>query len=272
MPVRFKNKYSMTVEENIFYAKRVLVDSIYKASRLEGVAVTYPQTYELFEGRTVAGLSVDDVIKVNNLKHGWSFILDHVDYPMDLRFIRQINQNVGAGLVWEAGNLRQSNVGIGGTNWIPDIPDLQRCTNRIQEIMAGAGSETDKAIEVMLFVMRSQMFNDGNKRTAQLAANQILVGAGAGVLAVPVEEQKNFLEKLIVFYETEEADGLAQFVYERCVAGPDMLEKDRPHDWEGKTNEDPSEKKESVVGLLEQKKLEARDSKPPRDPNKDLSL
>ena len=70
--------YTMSKADNIMYAKRCIVDSIYKQSRLEGIAVTFPETQEIYEGRSVSGLSVEDIIKVNNLKHGWQFIFDTI--------------------------------------------------------------------------------------------------------------------------------------------------------------------------------------------------
>ena len=57
----------MTVEEAIFLAKRDIVDLIYASAEIEGIGVTYPDTRELYEGRSVAGLSVDDILKINNL-------------------------------------------------------------------------------------------------------------------------------------------------------------------------------------------------------------
>ena len=68
------DKYQLTIEENVFLAKRNIVDSIYKESRLEGIVITFPETNEIYEGRAVAGMSVDDIVKVNNLKHAWQFI------------------------------------------------------------------------------------------------------------------------------------------------------------------------------------------------------
>lgn len=41
-----KNKYNMTKEDNIFFAKRKLVDNIYKSANLEGIAVTFADTLE----------------------------------------------------------------------------------------------------------------------------------------------------------------------------------------------------------------------------------
>lgn len=42
------DKYQLTVEENVFLAKRNIVDSIYKESRLEGIAITFPETNEIY--------------------------------------------------------------------------------------------------------------------------------------------------------------------------------------------------------------------------------
>lgn len=78
------NRYNMTVEDNIFYAKRNIIDSIWKEANVEGIAVTFPDTREIFEGRTVPGMSVNDTVAINNLKHAWQFIFDTIDVPVDL--------------------------------------------------------------------------------------------------------------------------------------------------------------------------------------------
>ena len=43
-----KNKYNMTQEDNIFFAKRKLVDNLYKSTRLEGIAVTFADIVEFY--------------------------------------------------------------------------------------------------------------------------------------------------------------------------------------------------------------------------------
>lgn len=204
-----QDKFSMEQQDNIFYAKRNIVDSIYSQSKLEGIAVTFPDTQEIYEGRSVAGLSVEDIVKVNNLKHGWEFLFDTVDYPLDLRYVRQLNKEIGVGIVTNAGDLRNSDVSIGGTSWKPEI----------QAIMNADLSVTERAITIMLYIMRSQMFFDGNKRTAQLAANQIMIQGGAGVLRIPVECQKEFFAKLIGYYETGNMREVKRFVYDTSIDG-----------------------------------------------------
>lgn len=75
-------------------------------------------------------MSVDDIVKVNNLKHAWQFMLDTVEYPIDLRYIRQLSQIIGDKIVPLAGELRVSDVNIGGTTWKPEIPDMDRISEK----------------------------------------------------------------------------------------------------------------------------------------------
>ena len=216
-----ENKYNLTAEDNIMYAKRNIVDSIYSEARLEGVGVTYPDTQEIYEGRAVAGLSIEETIKVNNLKHAWQFILENIDYPLNLRFVRQLNQEIGRGIVIDAGNLRRTDVKIGGTLWKPDIPNEEEVVRFFDGINSEAASATDVGIDVMLYIMRAQLFMDGNKRTAQLAANKIMISYGAGIISIPVDRQRDFLSLLINYYETADENDIKQFIYDFCIDGFD---------------------------------------------------
>ena len=213
----------MIQRDNILFAKRNLVDSIYSEARLEGIKVTFPEACQIVNERTVAGFSVDDTIKINNLKHAWEFILNTFNYPIDLRYIRQINSEVEKGVIFREGLLRETDVRIGGTSWKPDVPDEEIVKRFIKNVTDNKEfSATDRAIGTMLYIMRTQMFYDGNKRTAQLLANRIMIENGAGVLSIHVEDQDAFLEKLVNFYETDDEEDIASFVYERCIEGVNL--------------------------------------------------
>jgi prophage maintenance system killer protein len=67
--------------------------------------------------------------------------------------------------------------------------------------------------------MRKQIFLDGNKRTAMLAGNQVLIASGCGIISVPIEHQQAFRAMLIAFYETGDAEPIASFLYENCIDG-----------------------------------------------------
>ena len=87
-----KDKYNMSLEENIFVAKRNMVDSIWKSANLEGIAVTYPETEIIIEGMAVQNMYIKDINSVVNLKHAWNFLLENVEYPIDLGYLCKLHQ------------------------------------------------------------------------------------------------------------------------------------------------------------------------------------
>lgn len=213
------NKFSMSKEENIFLAKRNLIDNIYKSARLEGIAVTFPQTEAVFNGVNVSSLSVGDVVAINNLKHAWQFVFDTMEYPQtDFAFVCEVNRIIGAGLYNNAGFLRGMPVSIGGTTWRPDLPVKAEIINDIGEINK-AENATKKAIDLMLYIMRKQMFLDGNKRTAMICANRVLIENGAGLINIDVEHIEEFKTKLIGYYETNQKEEIQDFLFEKCLNG-----------------------------------------------------
>jgi Fic family protein len=212
-------KYSMTVEQNIFVAKRNIVDYIWKSARLEGIGVTFPDTDAIYNGINVPNLKVDDIIAINNLKHAWRFVLENIDYLIDYPFICKINQYVGGGnLIERAGFIRNIPVSIGGTTWKPEMPIESKIKEEIADIQK-IENPTERAITLMLHVMRRQMFLDGNKRTCMLAGNQVMIANGVGIISIPIEYHVEFKTLLVDFYESNKADDIKRFVYDKCIDG-----------------------------------------------------
>ena len=63
------------------------------------------------------------------------------------------------------------------------------------------------------------MFLDGNKRTAMLAGNQVMISSGCGVISVPIEQLREFTTLLVQFYESNDMKPLKAFVYDYCIDG-----------------------------------------------------
>lgn len=210
----------MTKEDNIFLAKRNLVDSIWKSANLEGIGMTYPQTQTVIDGMSVAGFSIDEINCVNDLKHGWQMILENIDKPIDIEYIKNTHRAVGKFTVANAGSFRTQYdyAGIGGTDWTPETPDEERFKKELAEILK-IKDETDRAIKVMLFLMRGQFFIDGNKRISMLIANKILIENGCGLVAIPIKVRMDFLVLLVEFYETNNDEKIIKFIYDNCLIG-----------------------------------------------------
>ena len=215
----FGNKYNMTPDENALFAKRNIVDSIWKEAHLEGIAVTFPQTNEIYEGRTVSGLTIKDTMVINNLKHAWFFVLDNLGADIDIRFVLEVNRLVGDNnVVLDAGRLRDYDVAIGGTKWIPEIPTADQVIETLKVIMA-LKNPVERGLRLFCEICRGQWFTDGNKRTAQLVANASLINEGCGVLSIATEDQQSAMELLIEYYETGNYSSLEKFLYDRALEG-----------------------------------------------------
>lgn len=79
-----KNKYNMTKDDNVFFAKRKLIDNISKSANLEGIAVTFADTYSFMNNVNTGNISIDDMLKLKGLKDGWEYILSTLDEDLTI--------------------------------------------------------------------------------------------------------------------------------------------------------------------------------------------
>ncbi len=217
-----KNKFNLTREQNVFVAKRNIVDYIWKSANLEGIGVTYPETQAIYDGGIVNGLTVDNIIAINNLKYAWQFILENDGIDYDFKALCQIHKLTCDKLVLDnnLGKLRTTPVNIGGTSWKPQFPIESQIKEELNELLnQETKTKTEIAIEVMLWIMRRQMFIDGNKRVAMLFANKIMIDNGCGIITIAQENQPIFFEKLIKYYETNDNKDLKEWLYKTSIDG-----------------------------------------------------
>ena len=217
-----ENKYNLTREQNVFIAKRNIVDYIWKSAILEGISVTYPETQVIFDNGIVNGLKVNEVIAINNLKYAWQFILEEDNGGYNFNTICEIHKLVCDKLVLDndLGHLRATLVNIGGTSWKPQFPIESQIKEELEELLnQKAKTKTEIAIEIMLWLMRRQMFIDGNKRVAMIFANKIMIDNGCGIITIANELQADFFTKLINYYETNDMEELKLWIYNNCIDG-----------------------------------------------------
>lgn len=220
-----KNKFNLTREQNVFVAKRNIVDYIWKSANLEGIGVTYPETQVIYDGGVVNGLTVDKIITINNLKYSWQFILENEDIEYDFKALCHLHKLTCDKLILDVnlGKLRTTPVSIGGTSWKPQFPVESQIKEELEQLLnQPEKSKTEIAIEVMLWIMRRQMFIDGNKRVGMLFANKIMIDNGCGIITIAQENQQTFFKKLINYYESGDNTDLKQWIYETSIDGIDL--------------------------------------------------
>lgn len=239
-----KDKQKEKQENSILLAKRNVVDSIWKSANLEGIAVTFPETEMIFDGMVAKNMYLKDVNAIINLKKAWEFIIEYVDYSIDLEYIFNINKIIGAENVTpKAGYIRTNDVQMGGTKWKPEIPDEEKIKNELNNIKK-IENPIEQATTLMLYLMRSQIFYDGNKRTALISANQVMLNKGAGIISIPIEEQTNFRNELINFYETNDMKKMQELIKNKCITEPNFQVKENNNleDFEQKLKNSKGEK------------------------------
>lgn len=214
-----QDKYNMTQEQNIFLAKRNIVDVIWKSAILEGIPVTFPETQKIYDGGNVAHLGIDQLQTINNLKHAWKYCLLTINDNIDINYISSIHSLVGNNIVEAPGKMRIYDVKMGGTNWMPKLPNKDDIPFLLSEYIKN-NNKTDSIITLMCKLMKLQYFNDGNKRTSMLIANHELIKNGKGIISIAEEYKEEFGAKLIDYYKDEkQIDNLKNLIYENCLDG-----------------------------------------------------
>ncbi len=101
-----QDKYNLTKKQNIFLAKRNLVDNIYANARMEGINITFPQTQTILEGVNVPELKLDEIQCILNLRDAWKYVINNIDEKFDIDFICKVNEFVARNESLSWGTLR----------------------------------------------------------------------------------------------------------------------------------------------------------------------
>ena len=206
------------VINNILFARANMKMNIYDQAVLEGVATSFPQTEEIIDNGKVNGMTATDVQKILNLKHAWEFILDKdvvaskTDYYMLCHIARIINE----GFFIDGGRIRGVPVAIGGSSYVPPLPNELDVKEKIQEIIEKQENAIDIAIDLCLYCMKTQIFLDGNKRASVIFANHYLISHGGGFLVIPEKKVSEFKKLLVKYYEGENISIIRSFMKINC--------------------------------------------------------
>lgn len=203
---------------NLDFARMNMKSNIYSQAVLEGVATTFPQTEEIIENGKVNGVTASDVQKILNLKHAWEFILDKdvIQCSSGYHILCHIAKLVNEGFYAEGGRIRGVPVTIGGTSYVPQIPVEIDVIEHIDEIINSNKDSVDIAISLCLYCMKTQIFNDGNKRAAVIFANHYLISKGEGFIAIPENDVPEFKRLLVCYYEGRDNGEIVEFMKTKC--------------------------------------------------------
>ncbi|QDY86901.1 cell filamentation protein Fic [Mycoplasma anserisalpingitidis] len=213
-----ESELSTDVLNNIAFARANMKMNIYNQAILEGVGTSFPQTEEIIDNGKVTGMTATDVQKILNLKHAWEFILDKdvVASKSDYYMLSHIARLVNEGFFAETGRIRRVPVTIGGSSYVPPLPNEMDIKEKIREITEKNDDAIDVAIKLCLYCMKTQIFLDGNKRASVIFANHYLISHGGGFLVIPKKEVPKFKNLLVKYYEGEDITIISDFMKKSC--------------------------------------------------------
>ena len=199
--------------------ERLGIDLSWKSSQIEGNTYTLLETERLLrESKTAEGKSKEEAVMLLNHKDALSFVLDNPDYLKELTVshIEDIHQLLTKDLSIDKG-LRRHRVGITGTNYHPLDNEFQirEAMRDACELINSKSNIFEKALLTLILLSYIQPFSDGNKRTARITSNAILIANDYCPLSFRSVDSIDYKKAMLIFYEQNSLYAFKQIFMEQ---------------------------------------------------------
>ena len=185
--------------------ERLGIDLSWKSSQIEGNTYSLLETERLLkEKQTASGKTKEEAVMLLNHKDALDFILDVPDYLKDLTIARI--EEIHTLLTKELGvesSIRHRRVGITGTNYTPLDNEFQirEALEDSVRLINGKSNIFEKALLALVLLSYIQAFTDGNKRTARIVSNGILIANGYCPISFRTVDSIDYKKAMLMFYE-----------------------------------------------------------------------
>lgn len=199
--------------------ERLGIDLSWKSSQIEGNTYTLLETERLLrESKTAEGKTREEAVMLLNHKDALSFVLDNPDYLKELTVshIEDIHQLLTKELSIDKG-LRRHRVGITGTNYHPLDNEFQirEAMRDACELINSKSNIFEKALLTLILLSYIQPFSDGNKRTARITSNAILIANDYCPLSFRSVDSIDYKKAMLIFYEQNNLYAFKQIFMEQ---------------------------------------------------------
>lgn len=185
--------------------ERLAIDLSWKSSQIEGNTYSLLETERLLkEKETASGKTKEEAIMLLNHKEAIDFIIENTDYviPLSVSKIEDIHSI----LIKELGvdkNIRKRRVGISGTNYRPLENEFQiaEALSNMCELLNSKENVFEKALLLLILISYIQPFADGNKRTARILSNAVLMNHKHCPISFRTVDSVEYKKAMLLFYE-----------------------------------------------------------------------
>lgn len=209
----------MTPNEYNKEMERLGIDLSWKSSQIEGNTYSLLETERLLrESKTANGKTQEEATMLLNHKYALRFILDNPDYLQELtvRHIEDIHSLLTKGLSVDKG-IRHRRVGITGTNYHPLDNEFQirEAMHDTCDLINSKEDVFEKALLALVLLSYIQAFSDGNKRTARITSNAVLIANGYCPLSFRSVDSIDYKKAMLIFYEQNNLYAFKQIFIEQ---------------------------------------------------------
>lgn len=185
--------------------ERLIIELSWKSSKIEGNTYTLLDTEKLIlENKEAAGHDKRESVMILNHKDAFTFVLNNSN---DFRILTRTNlEKLHSILIKDLSvgiGLRKNSVGITGSKYRPldNIYQIQEAVNALSSAASKMKTPYGKALIALLGISYIQPFEDGNKGTARLMTNALLLAHGCAPLSYRSVDENDYREAMLVFYE-----------------------------------------------------------------------
>lgn len=206
LQAQFKsNSSKLSSSEYKIELERLAIDLSWKSSQIEGNTYTLLETERLLKDKeTAAGKTKDEAIMLLNHKDALDFIIGHPEFikPLTVSSIEDIHSILAKDLGITR-NIRRRRVGISGTNYKPLENEFQikEALESMCVVINAKESIFEKALLALMLISYIQPFSDGNKRTARIISNAILMNNHYCPISFRTINSIEYKKAMLIFYE-----------------------------------------------------------------------
>jgi Fic family protein len=199
--------------------ERLAIDLSWKSSQIEGNTYSLLETEKLLkEKETASGKTKEEAIMLLNHKDAIDFIVDNPDYlyPLTVSKIEDIHSILTKELAVDK-NIRKRRVGISGTNYRPIDNEFQikEALSKMCDLINEKVNVFEQALLALILISYIQPFVDGNKRTARIVSNAILINHKYCPISFRTVDSIDYKKAMLLFYEQNNITVLKEIFIEQ---------------------------------------------------------
>lgn len=200
-----------TYHINKLVAKRITKKAIQSMAIIEKISFSEDELDKVLELKILEKADTYEVKTVFNLKDAWEHMILHLDDKLTINFIKEINYKIANHQALVPGELRTEANYVSGLYEI-NVLDIKQIESILLNCIEIKGNLERNSLELFYSLILNQWFWDGNKRTAFLILNKLLISNGLGYIFIEISDQRQFEELLSKCYKNRNIESKNEFL------------------------------------------------------------